>query len=224
MTPAVRTKNLARLKKAGFKVAYSLPTKRGTSKLRPLAEIAGRLVALNVLYAWVAAPADAIPTKRLKAALEKGKARRWLTAEERAVVVMPRPKAHAAHVDTIGWRLENMWPLAWVLGFPAEPPFDGAMIEGETSRAIVLEFLEGAVLTPKELLAKHEARGAAEVIALEDLFYCAHNAGRSAQLGGKTVPPGFHPIAGTGVVHERRHALTWCLSPGTAWDDTDLST
>ena len=166
MPPAVRTKNLARLKKAGFgKVTSSLPTKRGTSKLRPLAEIAGRLVALNVLYAWVAAPADAIPTKRLKAALEKGKARRWLTAEERAVVAMPRPKAHAAHVDTIGWRLENMWPLAWVLGFPAEPPFDGAMIEGETSRAIVVEFLEGGGLTAAELLAKHEARDAAEVVA-----------------------------------------------------------
>ncbi len=27
-----------------------------------------------------------------------------------------------------------------------------------------------------------------------------------------------------GVVHEHRHALTWVLSPGTLWEDTDLST
>lgn len=55
-------------------------------------------------------------------------------------------------------------------------------------------------------------------------FYCCHNAVRSAQLGGKTVPDGFHPVMNGGVIHERRHALTWCLSPGVAWDDTDLST
>ncbi len=47
---------------------------------------------------------------------------------------------------------------------------------------------------------------------------------RSASLGGKTVPKGFHPIAGTGVIHERRHALTWATSPRVKWDDTDLST
>jgi hypothetical protein len=68
------------------------------------------------------------------------------------------------------------------------------------------------------------AREPNEVLDLEDLFYCAHNAGRSAQLGGKTVPKGFHPIAGTGVIHERRHALTWATSPRVKWDDTDLST
>jgi hypothetical protein len=45
----------------------------------------------------------------------------------------------------------------------------------------------------------------------------------AAQLGGDTVPAGFHPIGGTGVVHERRHALTWLLSRD-AWDETDLST
>jgi|GEM_PF-2765268 len=27
-----------------------------------------------------------------------------------------------------------------------------------------------------------------------------------------------------GAVHERRHALTWSLSPGVAWEDADLST
>ena len=59
---------------------------------------------------------------------------------------------------------------------------------------------------------------------MEDLFYCAHDAVRSAQLGGATVPIGFHPIDDGGGIHERRHALTWALSPGTDWDDTDLST
>ena len=74
------------------------------------------------------------------------------------------------------------------------------------------------------LLARARPRALAEVVALEDHFYAAHNAARSAQLGGRTVPKGFHPVVNGGVVHERRHALTWALSPGVAWDDTDLST
>ncbi len=56
------------------------------------------------------------------------------------------------------------------------------------------------------------------------LFYCLHNAVRSAQCGDDTVPPGFDPIGNGGVVHERRHSLTWMLSKGIEWDDTDLST
>lgn len=27
-----------------------------------------------------------------------------------------------------------------------------------------------------------------------------------------------------GAIHERRHSLTWILSPGIDWDDTDMST
>ena len=47
---------------------------------------------------------------------------------------------------------------------------------------------------------------------------------RSAQLGSDTVPEGFHPVGDGGTVHERRHALTWILSAGVDWDETDLST
>ncbi|MDX2015500.1 MAG: DUF4272 domain-containing protein [Myxococcaceae bacterium] len=68
------------------------------------------------------------------------------------------------------------------------------------------------------------ARPLSDLIQLEDLFYCAHNDVRSAQLGYATVPAAFHPVFDGGVVHERRHALTWALSPGVPWDETDLST
>lgn len=27
-----------------------------------------------------------------------------------------------------------------------------------------------------------------------------------------------------GAIHERRHALTWAISDGVSWDDTDLTT
>ena len=136
--------------------------------------------------------------------------------------VLSREDAHESHVGDVGWRLENMWPLAWILGFPDAPPFDGDMISDPTIGEI-LDFTSGK-LGVDALLERATPRTVAAVVALEDLFYCVHNAVRSAQLRNKTVPKGFHPISNGGVVHERRHALTWAISPGTTWDDTDLST
>ena len=40
---------------------------------------------------------------------------------------------------------------------------------------------------------------------------------RSAQLGAPTAPKGFDPVVGTGVIHERRHSLTWAISPDVSW-------
>ena len=78
---------------------------------------------------------------------------------------------------------------------------------------------------PPKAASSHHNKICADIIALEDLFYCAHNAVRSAQTGeAGTVPSGFHPVNNGGVVHERRHGLTWLISAGVAWDDTDLST
>jgi hypothetical protein len=78
------------------------------------------------------------------------------------------------------------------------------------------------------MLQSSTVRPADEIVAMADLFYCAHNAVRSAQFGGpegaQCVPDGFDPVANGGVIHERRHALTWMISPNVKWDDTDLST
>ncbi|MCI0742675.1 MAG: DUF4272 domain-containing protein, partial [Gemmataceae bacterium] len=92
------------------------------------------------------------------------------------------------------------------------------------SQAIICSFLPGLDATIEQLVEKAEPRTLEDVIAMEYRFYCAHNAVVSAQLGGDTVPAGFHPLLHGGAVHERRHSLTWCLSPGVIWSDTDLNT
>ena len=89
---------------------------------------------------------------------------------------------------------------------------------------ILFDFLPGHDASVSDLVARAQPRSFQEVLELEDLFYCAHNAVRSAQLGRATVPDDFDPISDGGCVHERRHALTWLLSPGVDWDDTDLGT
>jgi hypothetical protein len=223
---AVRKANLDRLAKAGFRAAQWLPLDRhdGPTTLRPAREIASRLMALDAVFGWVVAPESAAPSELVRDYIQRNDLRRSMTENDLAIVDMPRAKAHAEHSGQVGWRLENMWALAWVLGFEHVPPFDGAMIEHELIGALLETCGPRATITVDERIARGRVRSVDEVDALEDLFYCAHNAARSAQLGHDTVPRGFHPIAGGGVVHERRHALTWCLSPGVDWKDTDLST
>jgi hypothetical protein len=221
---ALRAKVFADLGALGFRPAKSLPLPEVRRQVRPAAEVAARLMALDGLFTWVAFPVKAVATARIKAYIDRNELKDWLTVEERAVIDLPRAKAHKTHVDNIGWKLENMWALAWVLGFEPEPDLVAAQVGEDVTRPMIYEFLPGLGGTIDALLAKCTPRPAAEVVALEYRFYCAHNAVRSAQLGDDTVPAGFHPVMHGGAIHERRHSLTWCLSPDVTWDETDLST
>jgi hypothetical protein len=219
----VRRENLRLLEEHGFKVAKWLPTHSSLPGLRPADEIARRFMALGVLFLWVADAGLRVEDKKLRDTAKKNDLVRGLAADEAKTFALSRAKARAAHRDAIGWKLENMWSLAWALGFEPEPAFDGAMIDDDVLRPL-FAFLPKSTDTVEGFLSRAKPRSAEEVARLEDLFYCAHNAVRSAQLGSDTVPEGFHPVMNGGVVHERRHGLTWCLSRGVSWDDTDLST
>ncbi|QDT53934.1 hypothetical protein Pan44_19610 [Caulifigura coniformis] len=218
----IRERNLARLRDEGFKVAGSLPLNDKLIQLRPIREIAHRLMALDALYTWVADLETQGP--RIREYDRINRLTEMMTPEEQEIWALDRDEAHAGHVDAIGWRLENMWSLAWVLGFWRTPGALGGMIPGETILEMLLKFLPGLESSVDDLVAKSTPQPTARVIELTDYFYCAHNAVRSAQVGRRTVPKGFHPVADGGTVHERRHGLAWCLSPGGAWDDVDLST
>lgn len=220
----LRTKVFSDLEAAGFHAAGSLPLPDMNAKARPPQEIAARLMALDALFSWVAFPEKNAASERIVKYIERNSLRDWLTPQEADIVALDRNEAHATHVDNIGWKLENMWPLAWALGFAKEPTIEASQIQEEVTRAIFYDFLSGLDATIETQVAKGTPRKREELIALEYRFYCAHNAVRSAQLGGKTVPAGFHPIVHGGAVHERRHSLTWCISPEDAWEDTDLST
>jgi len=209
----VRETNLKLLNEKGFRVAPSLPTER-YGELRPQEEIEHRLDALISLVLWVTAPPGVLNDEALKEKALSGDLAAWLTEDEKAIFQLDKATAQAEHIDTIGWQMENVWGLAWVLGYNIAPPLQG-QLQGEQARDLILGFgIEG----------DRQLRPVEEVVKMEDLFYCAHNAVRSAQLGGDTVPEGFDPMGDGGCIQERRHALTWCLSPGVDWEDTDLST
>lgn len=218
----LRNRTLAALDERGFRCTANLPM--GDSQtLRPVEEIARRFAALGTLFRYVAMGEDVITTEALAAIIMRDGLKQAMTAEEIAIITKDRPSAHAEHADTIGWKLENMWPLAWVFGFEPEPPFHAGQLSGDVIRPMI-KFLPGTERSLTTFITANALRPTADIIELEDRFYCAHNAVRSAQLGHPTVPADFHPVADGGAIHERRHALTWCLSPGVAWNETDLST
>lgn len=234
----VRSKSKATLDAAGFRFADSLPTP-GAEKaaLRPVTEIANRFAAMNVLCLYVAAPEAIFPAAPLHAVASRCGLAAHLTSEEAAMLAKPRDQANAEHGDAIGWRMENMVSLGWVLGHHAAPSIDGQMVEPDAVKELLGTLLPREPEAAAAWIASRRARALQEVVQMEDLFYCAHNAVRSAQFPSapkgllarfkappRFVPEGFDPVVNGGVIHERRHALTWCLSPGEPWDDTDLST
>lgn len=221
---AIRKRNAGRLRRAGFRFAQNLPTRK-RRRLRSRAEIARRLAALSALVSYVCAPPDKVPTTRIRAMIRDHDLDESLTESEAAILRLRRATARNRHLHTIGWRMENMLVLAWVLGNKLAPRIDGAMLDGEELHQVVREFspLDSEACT--RLLAAKTIRPFEKIAEMEDLFYCAHNAARNAAYKNEEcLPPGFDDWLGLGVVQERRHALTWVLSAGTAWDATDLST
>lgn len=205
---------------AGFQPAGSLPTEFDRQR-RPALEIARRLHAIKASVLWLMVPEENLPTEKLLHFIQQNDLEKGMTEEEKGILQSSRDDA--ALRNAIGWKFENAWPLAWYFGY-AEPDITGQMMTGEQMQEILVhhtcsldEIIENWI--PTKTTISEES-----LIRKEDLFYCVHNAVRSAQLGSDTVPPDFDPIGNGGVIHERRHSLTWMLSNGVDWENTDLST
>lgn len=225
---ALRERTRERLLALGFRPSESLPTSAHRAfvpgTLRPRSEIVARAWAVTLLNLWVYAPEDVYPSEDILAEFEANPLREVLSEDEAEILEMSREEAGEEFGNTMGWTQENLWSLVWVLGFENEPPLGEPLIDSDIFRPI-LDFLPKIGGDLKAYTESAPLRSEQEVKALEDLFYCAHNAVRSAQMGSAhLVPEGFHPMVAGGAIHERRHALTWALSPGTPWDETDLST
>lgn len=216
----LRLKSLRICNDAGFTPAKSLPTDLGR-ELRPSKEIAGRLHAIKALVLWLMVPSDDLPNEKILIFVDKNELKRFMTADEVNILSSSRDDMELR--NAIGWKFENAWPLAWYFGY-IEPEITGQMMLGEQMQDILINYTCTIDELVDEWIAKQEIIQEETITKKEDLFYCLHNAVRSAQLGKETVPNGFDPIGNGGVIHERRHSLTWMLSKGVEWENTDLST
>ncbi|MFK7748038.1 MAG: DUF4272 domain-containing protein [Kordia sp.] len=215
-----RLKTIAICLEAGFTPARSLPTEFDR-KLRPSIEIAQRLHAIKMLVLWLMIPEENLPDEEILNFIEQNKLSDVMTEAEKAILTSSRTDEDLR--NSIGWKFENAWSLAWYFGFEA-PEIAGNMMPGELMQIILKDHTCSFDETIEDWIQKQHTRSEEMLIQKEDLFYCLHNAVRSAQMGKDTVPDGFDPIGNGGVIHERRHSLTWMLSDGIEWEDTDLST
>lgn len=230
----MRETNIAFLNEHGFKPAawMPLPYEVGApaeeagyagGTLRPEIEIANRLLCHCAAFAWGSAPAEF--ERPIASFIASNGLRQLMTDDELEIVDMSKDDACEQFAHRVGWRLENMWSLAWVLGVADKPSAITGQLPQEVSGAMMSLFLPEFTLDAESLIAQGQTQPLEEIVQLEDLFYLAHNAVRAGQMGNpEQIPAGFDPIGDGGAIHERRHSLTWSLSPNTKWNDTDLST
>jgi len=230
----MRDENLLFLNEHGFKPAtwMPLPTAVGEpseslgfagGELRPEIEIANRFLSLCAVFAWGSAPPEY--ERVITEFIERNDLRSSTPPEELGILDLPKEEASAQFSHLVGWRLVNMWSLAWILGLVGPPSAITGQLPEEVSGQLISLILPDFNVDADSLLAQGETVSIESVVALEDRFYLAHNAVRSGQTGVvEMLPPDFDPIADGGAIHERRHSLTWSLAPGASWDETDLST
>jgi len=221
-----RSEILPMLEEQGFRVAASLPTIKDL-ELRPIGEVATRFGAIRALSLWVCTDEDVAPSAKVAKWMEEHDGAEALTESEREILALDRADAHEQFVNDIGWKFEGAFSLAWILGFGDEGELgtDGEMIDQDRISKMFFEFAPRFDDDFDEWLRKQTVRDEETIVGFEDLLYCVHNAGRSAMLGNADCcPDWWHPVISTGVIQERRKGLTWALTPGCKWDDTDVST
>ena len=230
----MRDTNIAYLNEHGFKPATWMPlpcvvgvpsdeTGIAGGVLRPEIEFANRFLCHCAVFAWGSAPSDFEPT--ISNFIAANNLRECMTEHELDIVNMPKDEARSQFAHVVGWRLENMWSLAWILGLADAPSATTGQIPREISGKLMSLFLPAFSVAAETLLDQGQTQQIEKIVQMEDLFYLAHNAVRAGQTGhSEQLPDQFDPIADGGAIHERRHSLTWSLAPGTEWDETDLST
>lgn len=216
----LRLNNISICLNAGFRPSNSLPTEF-KRQLRPSIEIAQRLNAIKALVIWLMVPQENLDSDTILNFIEKNDLKNFMSEEEKEILNTSRDDEQAR--NSIGWKFENAWALAWYFGY-SEPEITGQMMSGEQMQEILQDFSCPLDESIENWIKNKQTLSEGELINKEDLFYCLHNAIRSAQFGKETVPIGFDPMGNGGVIHERRHSLTWMLSKGVNWEETDLST
>ncbi|WP_196888581.1 DUF4272 domain-containing protein [Aureivirga sp. CE67] len=216
----MRLQNVSICLHNGFRPSNALPTEF-ERELRPAVEIAKRLNAIKALILWLMIPEEQLESAKILNFVEKNGLRDFMDEGEKAILNNSRTDEDAR--NAIGWKFENAWPLAWYFGYK-KPSITGEMMPGEQMQEILMDFTCPLDADINEWIKEYEILPEEDLMQMTDLFYCLHNAVRSAQMGRQTVPNGFDPMGNGGVIHERRHSLTWMVSKGTNWEDTDLST
>lgn len=204
----------------GYAVANSLPYINDNS-LRPVDEIAVRLHCICIAAMWAWTGESQVPSEFIHKFIEHNRLKEHFNETEQTI--FSKDRSDKSELMNLGWTFENAWPLAWFFGYET-PDYSGEQMAGEKMMEIIKNYTCIPDLDIHEWTKKQQTRSEEEVLQLEDTFYCMHNAVVSAQLRRETVSYTFDPLLNGGCIVERRHSLTWMVSPDTDWDEVSLDT
>ncbi len=219
MRRAHRERNVALLAQSGFTPQPWLPLREHRVELRPTIEIVRRSMAVGAMLAWVEETHDA---GAIEAHVARSGLLAELSADERALFAMDRAAARDADAISVPALFDGLWSLAWVLGHDPAPAFDGRRAPPEVEASVRAFAQRGLDAAADAVADRVTLRSLADVVVVEDLFYCVHNAARHAAFGQATARPAFDPDEQGPAIEARRQGLTWVLSPSVAWHDTEL--
>jgi Domain of unknown function (DUF4272) len=203
--------NLARFPEA------ALPFPDLTRTLRSRGEMVGRALAMQTLFLYVSLTEDQETSEALQEHAKRNYLSLYWTPEEQYVFNLPRTEATTQYQGFVGWLLEGLWSLAWVLGYPQKPTIAQQEIPTEVARDIFLIFLPAVGTLLDDFFHTVTVRPVDEAITLEDRLFCAHHALFLSQKGGNVLSYASKARFYDSIIAERRQALQWCLTPQKPW-------
>jgi Domain of unknown function (DUF4272) len=213
----IRAESLDFLEPLGFFLPNALPLPNIKRELRPKSEIVGRAMAMQTLFLYVALTEEQETAQTLQEHATRNNLSDYWTPEEALVFSLPRAEATMRYQASVGWLLEGLWAIVWVLGYAKKPTVDTEEITREITQKIFLTFLPEVGTLLDDFFHRVTPHHVDEIITLEDRFFCAHHALSLSKHGGKPTAKTFQSSFYGSIITERQQALQWCLSPGMAW-------
>lgn len=206
---AVRARSHAEIRRASGGVNEGLPLLEPMTP-RDAEALAARVLVLNALGNL---PREA-PVPTLREWVVANGLTQSLSAFEAGLLQRRTEDVTEQELINASWYDEAIDALLWagglVEGLPLDARYPKSMLallpdvsRGESGRAL------GRTVRP---------RPADELVAMLDLYYCAHWLVRDAGLNG------YDPVFDGGAVMERRKALEWLLDSAADWDAISLDT
>jgi Domain of unknown function (DUF4272) len=176
------------------------------SKVRPLEEVVGRALVLNVLLEiHFEAPIEVV-----KKWIETHNLNSHLTAREREILSRSNNKITKQESIDLYWYIESLWALMWATSIIKQMPFDQGIPDDMVTFCPNLRINEG----PEKFTTKMKLRSDAELFQELDLYYRLHWWTRDANLNGYETGD-----VSLDIVMERRKALEWLFNPECDWDN-----
>jgi hypothetical protein len=213
----IRAESLDFLEPQGFFLPNTLPLPDITRELRPKSEIVGRAMAMQTLFLYVALAEEQETAQALQDHVTRNGLTSYFTPGEALVFALPRAQATVQYQGSVGWLLEGLWSIAWVLGYAKKPTLDAEEITNVITQEIFLTFLPEVGTLLDDFFHSVTLRHVDEIITLEDRFFCARHAFSLSKQEGKPTFKTFQSSFYGSIITERQQALQWCLSPGKPW-------